>query len=449
MTRILACLAAFGIARADGPAQGLPLRTATAGAYFARLQGSHAIRLNPAGIAYRALPADSLAEGPATAPFTLTLLSVSAVAANNAIDTHWLNNQLYAGLDLREPGSKERFLSVFPSGLWRVNMAADVRSLVLTRGNWGLALLGYEGAAAWDIPADLIDVVFRGVRFDQPKDLSAIEIMSHRMAPISLAYGREVGAGSRTAAIRRWYLGAGANLHLGMDRYRLQTDYLQILSTADSLQIRGQTVVHSTDRPAGSRAAIKGVGLSFDIGIIAETRGGLTLSFALKDLLGRMVWRNSYVTLNRFTLNFRARESGNILADYSDALSAFEEMLAQPDSSYTVTATTYPLPVLLMVGGSYALTPRLVIDAAGQRVLRQGDIPANGPAISLGLQYSPQKRLPLYAGVGLGESARFSWGAGFALHIRRLQWSFGFGQSDGIFNGAKGASLSTELRLVR
>lgn len=449
MTRILAFLAAFGIARGDGSAQGLPQRTATAGAYFARLQGSHAIRLNPAGIAYRPFAADSLADGPAAAPLTLTLLSVSAIGANNAIDSQWLNSQLYAGLDLREPGSKERFLSVFPSGLWRVNAAGEVRSFVLTQGNWGLGLLGYEGVAEWDIPAELLDVLFRGVRFDQPKDLSAFEIRSRRTAPVSLAYGREVSASSRPAFIRRLYLGIGANLHLGLDRYRLQTDYMDILSTPDSLQIRGQISVHSTERPDGSRDAISGVGVSFDFGITAETRSGLTFSLALKDLLGSMVWPDSYVTVTRFSLNLQAQESGNLLANYRSALSAFGEMLEQPDSSYTVAVTTSPLPAVLMVGGSYRLTSQLVVDAAGQRVLRPGDFPANGPAISLGLQYTPFRRLPLFAGVGFGRTDRLSWGAGFALHIRSLQWSLGFGQSGGIFNGAKGASLSTELRLVR
>ena len=154
------------------------------------------------------------------------------------------------------------------------------------------------------------------------------------------------------------------------------------------------------------------------------------------------------MTINRFSLGLRAADMENILAGYEKAFAALKDDLSRPDTTYTDPSGSTSIPAYLTAGLSYQLSPKFILDAAWQQRLQNGYF--SGPALqySVGLEYLPVPFLPLYAGIGMGRQSGFKWGLGFALYLRRAQWSFGFGQSNGIFNSAKGASVATELRLV-
>ncbi|MEE9162723.1 MAG: hypothetical protein V3U35_07095, partial [Candidatus Neomarinimicrobiota bacterium] len=172
----LAMLFAAGVLPGQGLPDTSPLRTATAGAYFTRLAGNHALGMNPANLGYygarlgpdsgraTVVPEGGTAQGEsleavgyrdartATEALTrsgrepaprvsLTLTGAGAELGNNAVYPTWINEQLFGGLDLREAGQKEAFLAVFPADVWKLNVQAELNSLSLAVGNLGIGLV--------------------------------------------------------------------------------------------------------------------------------------------------------------------------------------------------------------------------------------------------------------------------------------------------------------------
>jgi hypothetical protein len=53
--------------------------------------------------------------------FTMTIAGLRSDIGNNALYPDWINKQLFGGIDLREPGAKDNFLSIFPTAGLDIN----------------------------------------------------------------------------------------------------------------------------------------------------------------------------------------------------------------------------------------------------------------------------------------------------------------------------------------
>ncbi len=479
----LAMLFAAGVLPGQGLPDTSPLRTATAGAYFTRLAGNHALGMNPANLGYygarlgpdsgraTVVPEGGTAQGEsleavgyrdartATEALTrsgrepaprvsLTLTGAGAELGNNAVYPTWINEQLFGGLDLREAGQKEAFLAVFPADVWKLNVQAELNSLSLAVGNLGIGLVRPSVISTFELPRALMDVLFRGVRFDQPRDVSNLNLNLLAAAPVSVAYGRQLDIPPLMGGVDRLYAGAGVNILLGLAEVHFMTDRLDIITTHDSVLIEGRTRLVTTVDPESSGDDARGIGASVDLGLAADINARLSVSLALKDLFGAIRWQDRFTTVNDFSLRLSAEEIDDISGDYQSQLDSLKQRYAEPDSTYASGPVVSAYPAQLIVGAALQLTARASLDAALLHYLGSGFPGEVAPQLSLGIEYAATPALPLYFGVGVGGRQGIKWGAGFTLNLGPVQWTVGLGQSGGVFNGARGASLATEIRLV-
>jgi hypothetical protein len=517
-----------------------PVRTATAGAYFTRLQGNHALGMNPANLGYygeplrlgrfdedavsagatqdhysvqlmaspsrqlarkakriferqfgRSIPAaiitvdtlyklrvgdttdragaeslrDSLAvsgyrdgwivteDHPLTVAepvphFTMTLAGASLDAGNNAIYPTWINQQLYGDLDLREPGKKDDFLAVFPADVWNVNVMAGLNSMSFARGNLGISIVAPRLVSNVNLPTAVLDVLFRGVRFDQPRDLSNLNLDLLAAAPVSVAYGRQLEFPQLTEVVDRFYVGAGVNLLLGLADVHLVADQLDILTTPDSILIQGRTRVVTNADPKSTGSYAMGTGLSIDLGLAVDINPQLSVSLAGKDLFGSVLWPERYTRVNEFSLRLSAEEIESISRDYEAQFDSLKHRYAKTDTSYGIGSDRTVYPSQLIAGATWQVSPELTLDAAFAHTLINDYLADAAPELSVGVEYAPTPVFPMYGGLGVGGTEGFRWGIGFALNLGSFQWALGFGQHGGVFNAARGFSLATEIRLV-
>ncbi|UCH10130.1 MAG: SPOR domain-containing protein [Fidelibacterota bacterium] len=380
--------------------------------------------------------------------FSMTLAGVSLEAGNNAIYPTWVNQQLFGGLDLREPGKKEDFLAVFPAGVWNLNVRAGLTSLSFAVGNWGVSMVAPRMVSNVNLPTAAIDVLFRGVRFDEPRDLSTLKMDLLGAAPVGVAYGRQLELPPEAEIVDRLYAGVGMNLLVGLADVHIVADHLDVMTTPDSILVEGRTRVISNADPKAPAVPVMGTGLSIDLGLAADINERLRVSLAWKDLLGTIRWPKRTTRVNEFSLQLSSQEIEAISRDYQQHIDTLKQGFAKSDTSYGTGAGRTVYPSQVIAGAAWQVSPELVLDAALMHTLENDYLEAAAPMLSVGLGYAPTPVFPVYGGVGIGGTEGFRWGTGFALNVGAFQWSLGFGQSGGLFNGARGASLSTEFRLI-
>ena len=531
-----------GLLLADGLPETSPVRTATAGAWFTRARGNHALSLNPANLGYYGDPlhlgwppstdpapgetspqdlysvqliaspdkklvlqtqravyrrlgdsqplaivlTDSLyklrvgsfiqrdraeafrdslktvgypdawivaaAHAPVDhAPLprvTMTLAGIGLYVRNNALYPQWINRQLFGGLDLVDPKDKERFLSVFPAEGWNLNLMAGISSLSFSVGHWGFSLLAPGIISSLNLPIAITDVLFHGVRFDQPRDLSDLELDLLAMAPLSIDYGRQLQVPLLAPSAGRLYAGAGLNLLLGLADAHLVPDHLFVKTTPDSVLISGKTRLLSNYHPNSLNRPVLGTGVSVDLGIAADIGSQLSLGLAVKDLFGSLAWPRRYTTVNEFSVRLSAEDIKDMSSDYDVHLDSLRHSYDQSDTTYVSGSGRTNYPSQLILGASWQVLHPLIVAASIAYTSGSDYLDHAPPRLSVGLEYTHVPAFPVYLGLAVGGRNGFSWGTGFSLNLGALQWNLGFGQHGGMFNAARGADLVTEMRLL-
>jgi hypothetical protein len=138
----------------------------------------------------------------------------------------------------------------------------------------------------------------------------------------------------------------------------------------------------------------------------------------------------------------------DLSTDYDVRLDSLRESYDRSDTTYASGSGRTVYPSRFVIGISSRISHGLTLDAAFTHYLDNDYLESTLPQLSLGLEYAPTPVFPVYAGIGVGGLDGFSWGTGFALNLGAIQWNLGFGQQGGMFNAARGVSLSTELRLL-
>ena len=379
--------------------------------------------------------------------FTLTLAGAGLYAGNNAIYPNWINNQLFGGLDLRDPGKKDDFLSVFPADKWNINMAAEINFMSFTLGNFGLSIFQPEVLGSGNLPPAIMDVLFEGVKFEQPKDLSALRLSLLAASPISVDYGRQLEFPQLENIIDRFYAGVGLNLLVGLTDIHVDADRLEITTTPDSILIEGETTI-LTNFDLDSPASARGTGFSLDLGVVADINPHLSVSLSLKDLFGTTTWPERYIAENEFSIRLSSEDIDEI-KDYNDEqMDSLEQSFTELDTSYAAGSGKTAYPSQFILGSSYRILQDLIVHASFRHFMNNDYLEGIAPQLSIGVEYEPTPVFPIYCGIGIGGLDGFKWGSGFRLNLGAFQWNTGFGQTGGIFNTSKGICFSTDFRLI-
>ena len=377
--------------------------------------------------------------------FTMTIAGLRSDIGNNALYPDWINKQLFGGIDLREPGAKDNFLSIFPTAGLDINFQGGGSWLEVGMGNFAISFIQLQVITSVTVPTAIMNVIFDGMQFDQPQDLSDLTLDLLAVAPLSLTYGRQLQIPALADKVDRFYAGAGLNVLLGLTDIHLESNKLMLSTTSDSIFIEGdQTLVSNID----NNNFVLGTGFSLDLGIAADINPQLSISLALQDLLGSITWPETFRKTHEFSISLLSAEMEDI-ADYSSAeKDSLQESFTILDTTYASGSrnTTYPAQVVL--GGAYRVSPALAVDVALRQYLDNDYFTGVDPQISVGMEIAPTPVFPIYLGVSAGGFYGFSWGGGFSLNLGGFQWNVGFGENGGFLENAKGFRLATELRLV-
>ena len=377
--------------------------------------------------------------------FTMTIAGLRSDIGNNALYPDWINKQLFGGIDLREPGAKDNFLSIFPTAGLDINFQGGGSWLEVGMGNFAISFIQLQVITSVTVPTAIMNVIFDGVQFDQPQDLSDLTLDLLAVAPLSLTYGRQLQIPALADKVDRFYAGAGLNVLLGLTDIHLESNKLMLSTTSDSIFIEGeQTLVSNID----NNNFVLGTGFSLDLGIAADINPQLSISLALQDLLGSITWPETFRKTHEFSISLLSAEMEDI-ADYSSAeKDSLQESFTILDTTYASGSrnTTYPAQVVL--GGAYRVSPALAVDVALRQYLDNDYFTGVDPQISVGLEIAPTPVFPIYLGVSAGGFYGFSWGGGFSLNLGGFQWNVGFGENGGFLEDAKGLRFATEIRLV-
>ena len=377
--------------------------------------------------------------------FTMTVAGLRSDFGNNALYPDWINNQLFGGIDLRESGAKDNFLSIFPTTGLDINFQGGGNWLDVGMGNFAISMVQPQVITNVTVPTAIMNVIFDGVQFDQPQDLSDLSLDLLAVNPLSLAYGRQLQIPALANKVDRFYAGAGVNVLLGLTDIHLESNKLMLSTTSDSILIEGKnTLVSNID----NKKFILGTGFSLDLGIAADVNGQLSVSLALQNLLGSINWPETFTTIHEFSINLLSTDMDDI-ADYSSAeLDSLQESFTTFDTTYASGSSNTAYPTQVVLGGAYRVSPALSVDVAVRQYLDNDYFTGVDPQISVGLEIAATPLFPIFMGVSTGGFHGFSWGGGFSLNLGGFQWNVGFGENGGFFEDAKGLKLATELRLV-
>jgi len=378
--------------------------------------------------------------------FTMTIFGIRGDIGNNALYPDWINNQLFGGIDLREPGAKDNFLAIFPSAGLDINFQGGGSWLDVGMGNFAISMVQPQVFTSVNVPTAIMDVIFSGVHFDQPQDLSDLSLDLLAVAPLSLAYGRQLQISALADKVDQFYAGVGANLLLGLTDIHLESNKLMLSTTSDSIFIEGEQTLVSNFKDV--KSPVLGQGFSLDLGIAADVNKQLSVSLALQNLLGSITWPETIRKTHKFSISLLSAELEDI-ADYSSAeMDSLQESFTTLDTTYASVSSNTSYPAQVVFGGSYRVSPALAVDVAMRQYLDNDYFTGVDSQISLGLEIESTPVFPIFLGVSIGGFHGFSWGGGFSLNLGGFQWNVGFGENGGFLEDAKGLRLATELRLV-
>ena len=379
--------------------------------------------------------------------FTMTIAGFEGDLGNNTLYPEWINNQLFGGLDLRGNSEKESFLSIFNSNGIDINFQGGLNWLNFGIGNFAISMIEPKIYSSITLPKGIVDVLFNGLQFDQPQDLSDLSLNLLSVAPLSLSYGRQLQIPSLKGKVDKFYAGIGINILMGIIDIHLESDNMQIVTTSDSIFIKGKNSL-ITNIDHDKNITTLGNGFSIDLGVAANINPKMNVGFAMQNLFGSISWPKTYTNFNEFSINITSDELEDI-SDYTDTeMDSLTESFTINDTTYDKGSSNTKYPGKIVLSGSYKISNIFVLDLALSQYLKNDYFSQTDPKISMGLEISSLPKFPVYFGISTGGMYGFTWGCGFSLNLGGFQWNVGFGENGGFLNNAKGVRFSTEFRLV-
>ena len=388
--------------------------------------------------------------------FFLEVLNLGVLIWNSSVDVDWLNTNVFNSGYL-DGSDKEEFLSVFPDGGWKINPLLQTRfGLRLGRAAIHISPEIYGELV---IPTGLFDFALNGIRFDTPTDLSGYKTQFQAVVPIGFSTGWPLKTSFLPDYIPDTYIGCGIKYLIGVAYFETKFDTLQF--TLGEEDVSMQAVITSTYNLGGrymvpdpdkmlsytfdnsQTPTLGGNGYAFDFGLMTNINEKWVASLAVTNLSGRIKWSRETSYKHDLKMDFYATTAE---IEDSDMDFLLKESV-QVDSSYQVKSFTTPYPGKIIMGIEYALQ-NLTLAANFQKGFTNEFGSSTVPRLSFASEYRPGKLVSLFAGTSFGGAESFQWGTGFSFRLLFYQLNFGFSQYGGMFNSAKGFSLSLSNSIV-
>ena len=367
--------------------------------------------------------------------FSISLFGNNSISLNNNLfSANWFNS--YSGIDMVEqPSVKESLLESLPSESADGILITNTSLLDLTYKNFGLSLFNTSLFSSFSLPTSLFEMIFEGLKFDNPIDISELDYKTYVVGSSSLSYGMPI---EHESIPFETYIGIGFRYLKGSFSY-LDSFSGEILTSTDSITISYEQKIINPDFTLGS-------GYGIDLGVLCILDEKISGQISFIGLGSSLK--------NTVSVKYLAQEiklSNGDIEDFNPDDEAYEVL---DSSSYE--DISIELPAKLNLGLNYIYSNKVHFKGSIQHLMQTKFIGSVNPRFSLGVELSPKTNFPLRAGFstgGFNQNSEISgssntFGIGFGIHLGVFHFDLGMNQIGGIFNNAKGFSIGSDLRLL-
>ncbi len=349
---------------------------------------------------------------------------------NNLVDASWLNT--YLGADMVEqPDLKVSLLESIPNEGVDGKIEVNGSFFDLTYKNFGLSLFNTTFYSNSYFPKSIFNLVFDGVKFDEPIDISELDFRSYFLNSSTFSYGMPI---DHEALPFETYIGFGIRIISGNFAY-LDSFEGSLMTSTDSVFIHYDQRLVLPD--LNSSQLGQGLGLDFGIFFNVDERISGQISF-----IGLGSSLKSSVEVQHSEKEMKLSNNDFDEFDFSDESYTILDSISYEDIFIS-------LPAKLNLGIDYILSDKIYLKSSIQHQMQTKFIGSVNPRFSLGAELFPKTKTPIWTGVSYGGIENtVSAGFGFGIHLGAFHFNSGINQVGGLFNKAKGLNLGLETRLV-
>ena len=370
-----------------------------------------------------------------TPKFSLTFpMSYSFNLGNNLFNADWFNTYSRADM-VAQPELKDKFLNSIPSRGINGRVAINTSIFDLTYKNFGLSLFNMSIFSNVTFPKSLFNLVFEGLKFEDPINVSDFNFKTYFVNSSNLSYGFPI---EHDVIPFKTYIGFGIRFLTGNFAY-VDSFSGEIKTSIDSIMILYDQTIIVPDANLGN-------GYGLDLGVfssIDEKISGQVSFIGLGSNLKNSVERKHLIQKVQLSnKNIEDLQSNSAISD-----SIKDSWTILDSSSYE--NVTIDLPARINIGLNYILSEKIHLKGSIQHLMQTSFIGSINPRFSFGAELLPKTRTPIWTGFSVGGIDDLStFGIGFGLHLGAFHFNFGINQSGGIFNKAKGLNFGSETRLL-
>ena len=398
-----------------------PVSTSLAGAYATKARGAYISGWNPANLGLDNNPRFAMNFG-----FLPLIPFPSVRISNSAVSPFILNEHFFTGGYLDDQ-DKEDLLAYFPDDGFSVNPLIQFPLLSMSFGRWALSI-GTEVTGVVTLPKSLFNFVFFGNEFGKPMlDLNTTNVEMQAVTSIALAHGREVSIPVLSDVVEKTTAGIAVKALVGLG----YTGFNNVSGTAITYPDK---MVLDGDMEAVY--GLGGLGMAIDLGLATVINEKMSANVSLNNLLGFVNWgivEAEKVEYSIFTEIYNE--------DFGDMDSLLDDGV-NTDTTYSISNFTSNYPAYLLVGFEYRVLDDLMTYATIKQYFSDDLASTYLPKVSVAAEYEVTPWFPARIGFAFGGLEKFQWGIGTGLNFRHYAMDIGFSQIGGIFNHARGFSIS-------
>ena len=381
--------------------------------------------------------------------FSISLLGNNSISLNNNLfSANWFNT--YSGIDMvKQPNVKESLLKSLPTKSAEGILVTNTSLLDLTYKNFGLSLFNTSFFSNFSLPTSLFEMIFEGLKFDNPIDISELDYKTYVVGSSSLSYGMPI---EHESIPFETYIGIGLRYLNGSFSY-LDSFSGEILTSTDSITISYEQKIINPDLSLdiwndkfNTQDWFKGSGYGIDLGVLCILDEKISGQISFIGLGSSLK--------NNVLVKYLTQEIKLSNGEFEDFDLDDEVWVVLDSSSYEDIRVE--IPAKLNLGLSYSHSSKVHLRGSIQHLMQTKFIGSVNPRFSLGVELLPNTNFPLRAGFSMGgfnqnfESPGSSntFGVGFGIHLGVFHFDLGMNQIGGVFNKAKGFSVGSDLRLL-
>jgi hypothetical protein len=348
---------------------------------------------------------------------------------------------LFGGRDLRDSEERKDFLRGISEDMnIQLPIVSALPVLNMSFGSTVISLGQIRSYTSIKIPSDLAQVPFIGLEKGEELDINDFGIEHITYLPVSYSKGFILQP-ELIPFGRKSYAGVRANLLVGLAEIHTEKVSGVLLGTNDNTLIDADIKMNASLPVSIGAGAIPKASLSFglglDLGLITEIDDKLTVGVSIDNLIASFNWSGATI--------YTATVAGEITPEELSEADSLSDYLEQSEVKKIGDYKTR-LPMSINLSGTYLAKEWVTLDANIQLDIGDTYWASKTPLISLGSEFYPGSKVPLFFGISLGGHNGFIWGGGLSIKMGSVIMDLGGGQEGGVFNNATGMRAGFGLR---